>query len=74
MSDPTRSDIDFKNKMAWVWTTLKPRVTEFFRDTHFPEQLKHSYHSIQLSFLLNFFRQFDHFGLFLSEYQMLYQV
>ena len=23
MSDPTRSDIDFKNKMAWVWTTLK---------------------------------------------------
>ena len=23
MSDPTISDIDFKNKMAWVWTTLK---------------------------------------------------
>ena len=23
MSDPTFSDIDFKNKMAWVWTTLK---------------------------------------------------
>ena len=23
MSDPTLSDIDFKNKMAWVWTTLK---------------------------------------------------
>ena len=22
MSDPTLSDIDFKNKMAWVWTTL----------------------------------------------------
>ena len=22
-SDPTLSDIDFKNKMAWVWTTLK---------------------------------------------------
>jgi len=22
MSDPTFSDIDFKNKMAWVWTTL----------------------------------------------------
>ena len=24
MSDPTLSDIDFKNRMAWVWTTLKP--------------------------------------------------
>ena len=24
MSDPTLSDIDFKNKMAWAWTTLKP--------------------------------------------------
>ena len=23
MSDPTISDIDFTNKMAWVWTTLK---------------------------------------------------
>jgi len=23
MSDPTLSDIDWKNKMAWVWTTLK---------------------------------------------------
>ena len=23
MSDPPLSDIDFKNKMAWVWTTLK---------------------------------------------------
>ena len=29
MSDPTLSDIDFENKMVWVWTTLnfsKPRV------------------------------------------------
>ena len=23
MSDPTLSDIDFNNKLAWVWTTLK---------------------------------------------------
>ena len=23
LSDLTLSDIDFKNKMAWVWTTLK---------------------------------------------------
>jgi len=23
MSDPTFSDIDYENKMAWVWTTLK---------------------------------------------------
>ena len=23
MSDPTLSDIDFENKMAWFWTTLK---------------------------------------------------
>jgi len=22
MSDPSLSDIDFKNKIAWVWTTL----------------------------------------------------
>ena len=26
MSDPPLSDIDFKNKIAWVWTTLKGRV------------------------------------------------
>ena len=25
MSDPTFSDIDYKNKMAWVWTTLHYR-------------------------------------------------
>ena len=23
MSDPSLSDIEFKNKMTWVWTTLK---------------------------------------------------
>ena len=23
MPDPPLSDIDFKNKMAWLWTTLK---------------------------------------------------
>ena len=23
MSDPPLFDIDFKNKMAWVWTTFK---------------------------------------------------
>ena len=23
MSDPPLSEIDFKNKIAWVWTTLK---------------------------------------------------
>ena len=25
MSDPSLSGMDFKNKMAWVWTTLKSR-------------------------------------------------
>ena len=25
MSDPPLSDLDFKNKMAWVWITLKVR-------------------------------------------------
>ena len=25
MSDLTFSDIDFKNKMVWVWTTLNPK-------------------------------------------------
>ena len=33
MSDPTLSDIDFKNKMAWVWTTLKIRINAFETDT-----------------------------------------
>ena len=27
MSDPTLSDIDFRDKMAWVWTTLKTDVS-----------------------------------------------
>ena len=32
MSDPPFLDIDFKNKMAWVWTTLKiSRVELTFR-------------------------------------------
>ena len=26
MSDPTLSDIDFKNKMAWMWTTLNKAI------------------------------------------------
>ena len=29
MSDPTLSDIDFKNKMAWVWTTLENWIDQF---------------------------------------------
>ena len=28
MSEPPLSDVDFKNKMAWVWTILKMLVTE----------------------------------------------
>ena len=28
MSDPPLSDIDFKNKMTWVWTTLKRTTFE----------------------------------------------
>ena len=36
MSDPTFSDIDFKNKMACVWTTLKnhngQKLTKSIRD------------------------------------------
>ena len=27
LSDPPLSDIDFKNKMAWVWTTLKVNIS-----------------------------------------------
>ena len=27
MSDPTLSEIDFKKKMAWVWTTLNAIYT-----------------------------------------------
>ena len=30
MSDPTFSDIDFKNKMAWIWTTLKISKMKLF--------------------------------------------
>ena len=26
MSDPTLSDIDLKNKIAWVWTTLNRHI------------------------------------------------
>ena len=26
MSDPTLSDIDFKNKMAWFWTALNGTI------------------------------------------------
>ena len=29
MTDPPLSDIDFKNKMAWVWTTLKSIKNRF---------------------------------------------
>ena len=29
MPDPTLSDIDFKNKMAWVWTTLNSTLKSF---------------------------------------------
>ena len=29
MSDPPLSDFDYKNKMAWVWTTLKKNVNKF---------------------------------------------
>ena len=32
MSDPPLSDIDFKNKMARVWTTLKPTIQPFLID------------------------------------------
>ena len=31
MSDPILSDIDFKNKMTWVWTTLKELGEIYFR-------------------------------------------
>ena len=32
MSDPSLSDIDFENKMAWVWTTLKTnQIVIFYR-------------------------------------------
>ena len=26
ISDPPLSDIEFKNEMAWVWTTLKKKI------------------------------------------------
>ena len=33
MSDPTLSDIDFKNEMAWVWSILKDRgVSELLNE------------------------------------------
>ena len=31
MSDPFLSDIGLKNKMAWVWTTLKVKIKVFLR-------------------------------------------
>ena len=32
MADPTLSDIDFKNKLAWVWTTLKLGIIVLVHD------------------------------------------
>ena len=37
MSDPALSDIDFKNKMAWVWTTLKNLIDQFSLEILFLE-------------------------------------
>ena len=34
MSNPTLSDIDFKNKMAWAWTTLKRWKSCLTRPVH----------------------------------------
>ena len=31
LSDPTFSDIDFKYRMAWVWTTLKRAILNLLR-------------------------------------------
>ena len=31
MLEPTLSDIDFKNKMTWVWTTLNELGEIYFR-------------------------------------------
>ena len=34
MSDPSLSDIDFKNKMAWVWTTVNGSKLEILKRTY----------------------------------------
>ena len=31
LSDPTLSDMELKNKMDWVWTTLNLLITNFIR-------------------------------------------
>ena len=36
MSDPPLSDINLKNKMAWVWTTLK-KSSKFLKIPDFKE-------------------------------------
>ena len=51
MSDPTLSDIDFKNKMAWVWTTLKHHIDTILSDIH-------SSHFLCISFLSFFAQKF----------------
>ena len=32
MTDPPLSDIDFKNKMAWLWTTLKKTASIYVKN------------------------------------------
>ena len=42
MSDPTLSDIDFKSKMAWVWTTLNQGTTFNLLKKYAAENRKHA--------------------------------
>ena len=40
MSGPTLFDIDFKNKIAWVWTTLKISNEIFLTDKKYPSLIQ----------------------------------
>ena len=50
MSDPTLSEIDFKNKMAWVGTTLNWKDQIWSVDSLFHPRPNPNVHDIKMDF------------------------
>ena len=52
MSDPMLSDIDFENKMTWVWTTLNKVLNLMIDESHFIKTAKAKRSDSALSMLI----------------------
>ena len=52
MSDPTLSDIDFKNKMALVWTTLKGETVPMSMHFSILDSIVSEAASVSLEFII----------------------